>query len=99
MIMPGSHLSGRHPTAEEGANSGIHLGAIPLEGKAGTLVIYDARLWHQAGLNRGTKVDPILREPWRLCIFCPFSAPQMRQQANLSLTTHRNIVATASDHG
>ena len=36
--MPGSHLSGRHPTAEEGANSGIHLGAIPLEGKAGTLV-------------------------------------------------------------
>ena len=68
MIMPGSHLSGRHPTAEEGANSGIHLGAIPLEGKAGTLVIYDARLWHQAGLNRGTQIDPILREPWRLCI-------------------------------
>ena len=67
MIMPGSHLSGRHPTDAEGRNSGVHLGAIPLEGPAGTLVIYDARMWHQSGYNQGTKVDPVLDEPWRLC--------------------------------
>ena len=48
MIMPGSHRSGRHPSAEEAKDSGVHLGAIPLLGPAGTLCVYDARLWVRA---------------------------------------------------
>ena len=33
----------------------------------------------------------------RLCIFSPFSAPQMRQQANLTVTTERSVIAAASE--
>ena len=45
-IMPGSHLRGRHPLAEEGVNSGQHLGSIPICGPAGSCALYgecDAR--------------------------------------------------------
>ncbi len=96
MIMPGSHLSGRHPSAEEAAGSGVHLGAIPLLCPAGTLVVYDARLWHQSGNNQGAHIDPNLQQPWRVSIFSQFCAPQIRQQENMTLTTDRSVIAGAS---
>ena len=41
-IMPGSHLSGRHPLVHEGVNSGRHLGSIPICGRAGSCALYGA---------------------------------------------------------
>lgn len=41
-IMPGSHLSGRHPLVEEAVNSGQHLGSIPICGPAGSCALYGA---------------------------------------------------------
>ena len=92
----GSHRSGRHPSPEEARDSGIHLGAIPLLGRAGTLVIYDGRLWHQAGENTGACYDTNSRSLSRIALFSQISAPQMRQQENISLTTEDAVVEAAS---
>lgn len=56
-VTPGSHLSGRLPTPEEASDHAL-ASAVPLEGKAGTCVVYDARLWHGTG------------EQWRTPVVC-----------------------------
>lgn len=96
MIMPGSHLSGRHPTAEEGANSGRHLGAIPLVAPAGSCALYDGRLWHQVGANLGTSVDGVSGRPWRLGAFYHYCTPTLRSQEHIALTTARDVSNAAS---
>ena len=80
MIMPGSHLAGRHPTKEEGANSGLHVGAIPVQGERGCCAIYDGRLWHQIGQNTGGYIDRTTGKPWRMGVFTHFVAAQMRSR-------------------
>ena len=95
--MCAAHLSGRHPSAEEGAGSGRHLGAIPIVGKAGTCAVYDGRLWHQVGTNSGEDIDPRTGKAWRLAVFMHFCAPFIRMQENLTLTTDREeVIASAS---
>lgn len=95
-IVPGSHRSGRHPTSDEARNSGVHIGAIPLLGPAGTLCCYDGRLWHQAGENKGACLDHATGTLNRIALFAQISAPIMRQQENITLTTDDTVVATAS---
>jgi ectoine hydroxylase-related dioxygenase (phytanoyl-CoA dioxygenase family) len=96
MIVPCSHLAGRHPTKEEAANSGVHVGAIPVQGPAGTCCIYDGRLWHQIGQNTGDFTDRITGKPWRVGVFTHFVAPQMRAQENFTLSSRPELVAQAS---
>ena len=95
-IVPGSHRSGRHPTPDEARDSGVHVGAIPLLGPAGTLCCYDGRLWHQAGENKGACLDHTTGTLSRIALFAQISAPMMRQQENITLTTEDEVVAAAS---
>ena len=45
-VVPCSHLSGRHPTAEEAAAGGAAVGSIALQAPAGTCVVVRPReLW------------------------------------------------------
>jgi hypothetical protein len=50
-VVPGSHLdtASRHPTEEQ------HDG-VPILGPAGTVAVFDARLWHRRRDNLGTRV-------------------------------------------
>jgi ectoine hydroxylase-related dioxygenase (phytanoyl-CoA dioxygenase family) len=50
-VVPGSHLdtASRHPT--EAQHDGV-----PILGPAGTVAVFDARLWHRRRDNLGTRV-------------------------------------------
>ena len=41
-VLPGSNQFRRHPSAEEGANAG----GVPMAGSAGSLALWDGRVWH-----------------------------------------------------
>lgn len=45
-VIPGSHLSGEYVSQDEAEN------AIPVESKAGDVVIWDSRIWHGTFENR-----------------------------------------------
>ena len=47
--VPRSHLSGKHPTADEAAAGGVQAGAVPLSCPAGTCIVTDGRLWRADG--------------------------------------------------
>jgi len=46
VVVPGSHLSGQYATQES------YQDAVPIESKAGDLVLWDSRLWHATTPNR-----------------------------------------------
>lgn len=46
VVMPGSHLSNRYAPQDSFDN------AVPIEGKAGDVVVWDSRLWHGARANQ-----------------------------------------------
>ena len=46
LVVPGSHLSGRYVE-----DQGVVKDAIPIESKAGDVVVWDSRLWHGATAN------------------------------------------------
>ncbi len=71
-IIPGSHLFGRWPARDEPRNT------LPVVGPAGTILVYDGRLWHGTGANRTETPRPAL-----LGAYC---SPFMRQQENFSLS-------------
>lgn len=96
MVMPASHLTGRHPTPDEAADSGRHLGAVALTAPAGSLCVYDARLWHQINRNPGTHVDSNTGLPTRLAVFAHMCAPFCRQRETLTVCTLSSVVASAS---
>ena len=41
-VLPGSNQFRRHPSAEESANAG----GVPMAGRAGSLALWDGRVWH-----------------------------------------------------
>ena len=98
-IVPGSHNSGRHPSKEEASRLPDNTsGRIPLCAPAGSVALYDGRLWHQKGANLGTHdVDPITGSTDRMGIFVSYSAPFIRQQENVTLTTSRELLRESSD--
>lgn len=54
LVLPGSHLAERNPTAlrDEGAAGAQHSREVQISGRAGSVLIYDARLWHSVAENR-----------------------------------------------
>lgn len=69
-LVPKSHRSGINP-----------LGDVPhpypsiaTEGPAGSVLIYDGRLWHSGGEHRGTEK--------RYALHCTYTAPQLRTMEN-----------------
>ena len=53
LLVPGSHLAGRHPTKDEAKNGGKAAGAVPLCAPAGTCIVFDSRCWHMSGSYSG----------------------------------------------
>ena len=72
LLVPGSHRSGVNPS--DGMAAGIdrdgeHPEEIHAEGKAGSVLLYDSRLWHAVAPNRSDadRVALIIRyAPWWL---------------------------------
>lgn len=76
-VVPGSHVSGAHP----GDPSRCHI--VHAEAPAGTLMVFDGRLWHGTGANTGTDS--------RLGVIATFCAPQFRQQENYTVGLDRAL--------
>ena len=84
-VVPGSHLSGAHPHPTE-------QGSYPIfqpEAPAGTLMVFDGRLWHGTGAHTGG-CD-------RLGALATFCCPQFRQQENQTLGLDRALWSQLSD--
>jgi ectoine hydroxylase-related dioxygenase (phytanoyl-CoA dioxygenase family) len=83
-FVPGSHLLNRPPTPEDRAV------AVPFEAPAGTLVVFESRLWHRTGANRTT-------DEHRAAVFGWYTRPIYRTQENWFLSLEPSVRASASD--
>lgn len=72
-VVPGSHRSGAHPPAGDQSQCGI----VAAEAPAGTLLVFDGRLWHGTGACTGDDA--------RLGLLATFCGPQFRPQENQTL--------------
>ena len=78
-VVPGSHLTGAHPNQEDQSTYPI----IQAEAEAGTLMVFDGRLWHGTGANTGNSD--------RVGVLTTFCSPQFRQQENQTLGLDRDL--------
>ena len=85
MVVPGSHLYGRHPDK----NLDSHIKPIAAEGPPGCAIITDGRLWHGTGAN-------VTEEP-RIAIIITFCGPQFRPQENYTFGLRKDILNELND--
>lgn len=78
-VVPGSHRSGAYPERIGQERYGI----VQAVATAGTLLLFDGRLWHGTGANTAG--------PDRLAVLATYCAPQFRQQENLTLGLDRKL--------
>ncbi|MFZ6658969.1 phytanoyl-CoA dioxygenase family protein [Undibacterium sp. TJN19] len=78
-MVPGTHLSGAYPEKENQER----YQTIQPEAPAGTLIVFDGRLWHGNGANIGA--------PDRIGVLATFCAPQFRQQENIMLGLDKSL--------
>ena len=83
-FVPGSHLLNRLPIATDPRT------AIPLEAPAGSLVVFDSRVWHQTGSNRTA-------DQRRGAAFGWYTRPIYRTQENWFLSLDPSVRESASD--
>lgn len=83
-VVPGSHRLHRNPTPEDAVE------AIPIEAPAGTMAVFESRVWHRTGFNR-TKAER------RAGIFGWYTWPIYRQQENWFLSLNPMIRQFASE--
>jgi len=83
-FVPGSHRLHRLPEADEDAV------VVPMEAPAGTLVVFESRLWHRTGFNR-------TKDQRRAGIFGWYTRPIYRQQENWFLSLDPSVRQFASD--
>ena len=81
-LVPGSHLSGRHPDPAAEPET------VSATGRAGSAVVFEGRTWHAAALNRS--------DAPRCGITTYYTAPQFRQMANYAYGTRKDVVAGLS---
>ena len=81
-VVAGSHLTGAHPNQEDQSIYPI----IQPEAEAGTLMVFDGRLWHGTGSNTGNSD--------RVGVLTTFCSPQFRQQENQTLGLDRDLFGT-----
>lgn len=82
-IVPASHL---RPRAELGVNA--ERNAVDAIGPAGTMMVFDGRLWHSTGANRS--------DNRRLALISYCCLPWVRQQENPSLTIAPQLLEQCS---
>jgi ectoine hydroxylase-related dioxygenase (phytanoyl-CoA dioxygenase family) len=83
-VVPGSHLLHRVPQVDE------QVEAVPIVAPAGTMVVFESRLWHRTGHNRTV-------DERRAGIFGWYTRPIYRAQENWFLSLDPSIRQFASD--
>ncbi len=83
-VVPGSHRLSRLPRPDE------PIEAVPLVAPAGTMVVFESRLWHRTGFNRTANER-------RAGIFGWYTRPIYRTQENWFLALDPSIRQFASD--
>ncbi len=83
-FVPGSHLLNRLP------NESDYRESMPMEAPAGSLVVFESRMWHQTGANT-TANDR------RAAIFGWYTRPIYRTQENWFLSLNPSVRQFASD--
>lgn len=83
-VVPGSHLG-----AEDIDPSVLEASAVPVVAPAGTLMVFESRLWHRTGRNRSA--GP------RAGLFGWYTRPIYRTQENWFLSLEPRVVEDASD--
>ncbi len=84
-LVPRSHLAGKRPDKERDKA----VVSIPAEGRAGSAMLFDGRIWHGTGAN--------ISDEQRLGLLTTFVAPQFRTQVNFTLATAPEVLAEADD--
>lgn len=84
-FVPGSHRLNRPPRAGDAA-----AGTVPLVAPAGTMAVFESRLWHKTGVNRTS-------DRHRAGIFAWYTRPIYRTQENWFLSLAPSIRQFASD--
>ena len=83
VVVPGSHVAGEYTTQEARKR------AVPIESKAGDVVIWDSRLWHGTTKN--------LSGQTRWAIVATFCRWWIKQHFNLTQTTPQEIYEKLTD--
>ncbi len=83
-FVPGSHLLHRLP------EPGDDVRTVPMEAPAGSVVVFESRLWHRTGFNRTT-------DERRAGIFGWYTRPIYRTQENWFLALDPSVRQFASD--
>jgi len=82
-VVPGSHLTGAHPPADQSDLPIVHA-----EAPAGSLMVFEGRLWHGTGAHTSGED--------RLGVLATFCAPQFRQQENQTIGVDPELFETFS---
>lgn len=85
-IVPDSHLLGRQPDYAAGEDN---TETIPVCAPAGSVMVFDGRLWHQTGAN-------VTENESRRGILNYYCRGYMRQQQNFFLGLNRDVLDNAS---
>ncbi len=83
-FVPGSHLRHRPPGADDPDTS------VPAVAPAGTMVVFESRIWHRTGENR-------TQDRSRAALFGWYTRPIYRAQENWFLSLSPRILEGASD--
>jgi ectoine hydroxylase-related dioxygenase (phytanoyl-CoA dioxygenase family) len=83
-FVPGSHRLHRPPGPDDDVT------AVPMEAPAGTLVVFESRLWHRTGFNRTD-------DQRRAGVFGWYTRPIYRPQENWFLSLDPSVRQFASD--
>lgn len=78
-IVPGSHLRGEGPNPFEPPDT------VPVCGPAGTVMVFDGRLWHQTGAN-------VTADQRRFGILAYYCRPYLRTQESWFLSIDPSVV-------
>lgn len=82
---PGSHKLNRAPKAED-----AQVDTVPMEAEAGSIVVFESRVWHKTGHNR-TECEH------RAGVFAWYTKPIYRTQENWFLSLRPEVRQFASD--
>ena len=95
-LIPGTHTGPIVPYTLVKNDAGEVIGAeapdvegVRATGPAGTILIFDGRLWHAGGANTSGKL--------RLAVSAAYSSPMLRQQDQLPLCLNEDVYANASE--
>ncbi len=83
-VVPGSHRAG-----DDVDPAALSSQAVPVIAPAGTLMVFESRLWHRTGCNRSSAP--------RAALFGWYTRPIYRTQENWFLSLDDEVVAQASD--